>query len=211
MALTTYTELKAAVASWTKRDDLVAIIPDFITLAEERIWNKLRSKALMKDLSIAYSGGATTATLPTDCISVVSLVNTSAGRAGLVDVVNPDAYADLQAYTYKQDATHTYAMVTGRQVIFVAAASAAGTLSGRYLAKEPALSVSNSSNQVLAWYPSLYLFGALVELADHTKDDAAFSKHMARFDLAMADANSQAAYTGERFYRPTSFGGMTVV
>ena len=34
MALTTYSELQAAVASWLHRDDLTAQIPDFIRLAE---------------------------------------------------------------------------------------------------------------------------------------------------------------------------------
>ena len=39
MALTTYTELKAAIADWLNRSDLTSQIPDFITLAEaEMAW-----------------------------------------------------------------------------------------------------------------------------------------------------------------------------
>lgn len=42
MALSTYTELKDAVADWLDRSDLTNNIPDFITLAEARINRELR-------------------------------------------------------------------------------------------------------------------------------------------------------------------------
>jgi len=36
MAISTYSELKTAVANWLDRSDLTDVIPDFITLAETR-------------------------------------------------------------------------------------------------------------------------------------------------------------------------------
>jgi hypothetical protein len=42
MALSTYTELKTAIADWLDRGDLTANIPDFITLAEARVNRELR-------------------------------------------------------------------------------------------------------------------------------------------------------------------------
>ena len=42
MAITTYDELKASIASWLNRDDLTAVIPDFIALAESSINRDLR-------------------------------------------------------------------------------------------------------------------------------------------------------------------------
>ena len=42
MAITTYDELKASIASWLNRDDLTAVIPDFIALAESSIDRDLR-------------------------------------------------------------------------------------------------------------------------------------------------------------------------
>ena len=36
MAISTYAELKTAIASWLDRSDLTDVIPDFITLAETR-------------------------------------------------------------------------------------------------------------------------------------------------------------------------------
>ncbi len=37
MALSNYTDLKTAVASWMKRSDVTAKVPDYITLAEKKI------------------------------------------------------------------------------------------------------------------------------------------------------------------------------
>ena len=46
MALSTFTELKDAVADWLDRSDLTARIPDFITLAEARISRELRIRPM---------------------------------------------------------------------------------------------------------------------------------------------------------------------
>ena len=46
MALSTFTELKEAVADWLDRSDLTARIPDFIALAEARINRELRIRPI---------------------------------------------------------------------------------------------------------------------------------------------------------------------
>ena len=42
MAITTYAELKTAIANWLNREDLTSVIPDFISLAEADFNRKLR-------------------------------------------------------------------------------------------------------------------------------------------------------------------------
>ena len=42
MALNTFTALKASIADYLNRDDLTAVIPDFITLAESQINREVR-------------------------------------------------------------------------------------------------------------------------------------------------------------------------
>ena len=46
MALSTFTELKDAIADWLDRSDLTARIPDFIALAEARINRELRIRPM---------------------------------------------------------------------------------------------------------------------------------------------------------------------
>ena len=42
MSITTYAELKTAIASWLNRDDLTSVIPDFIALTEAALNRDLR-------------------------------------------------------------------------------------------------------------------------------------------------------------------------
>lgn len=208
MALTTYTELQAAIVAWANRTDLTALIPDFISLAEVRIWTSLRGKALVKDFSLPYLAAASSVDLPSDMISVLSLVDTSGARAGLITVLGNDRFAELQANPVMIDTTTTQMLNTGRTLYFVSVPSAAGTITGKYLAREPALSGSVATNYVLTNYPDLYLFGALLEVSDYLKDDAQILKYKTRFEMSMADANSQSGYMGQRPYISPS---MTVV
>ena len=45
MSLSTYSELKTSVANYLVRDDLTSVIPDFITLTENRLNRELRIRA----------------------------------------------------------------------------------------------------------------------------------------------------------------------
>ena len=46
MSLSNYADLKAAVATWVNREDLTTTIPDFIRLAEARVYRLLRVPSL---------------------------------------------------------------------------------------------------------------------------------------------------------------------
>ena len=46
MALGTYSELKTSIANYLNRDDLTAVIPDFITLTENRLDRELRVRPI---------------------------------------------------------------------------------------------------------------------------------------------------------------------
>src|SRR5258706_1958244 len=67
MALTTYTELLAAVASWLDRTDLAASIPDFVRLGEQRIQRDLHLRFLDIEFDGAMVAGQDFITLPVDC------------------------------------------------------------------------------------------------------------------------------------------------
>ena len=64
MALSTYTELKDAVADWLDRSDLTARIPDFIALAEARINRELRIRPMEVRSVMTTSAGQKYFNLP---------------------------------------------------------------------------------------------------------------------------------------------------
>ena len=70
MALSTFTELKAAVADWLDRSDLTARIPDFITLAEARVNRDLRIRAMEVRSTMTTTAGKQYFNLPTNYIQM---------------------------------------------------------------------------------------------------------------------------------------------
>ena len=49
MALSTYSDLKTAIANFLARDDLTTQIPDFIRLAEARMSRELDTRSMEKE------------------------------------------------------------------------------------------------------------------------------------------------------------------
>ena len=66
MSLTTYPELKIAIADWMERGDLAARAGDFVALAESRLNRLLRSPALEREATVTVAQGERTAAAPPD-------------------------------------------------------------------------------------------------------------------------------------------------
>lgn len=161
MSLTTYAGLLASLAGWLMRDDLTAVIPDFITLAESDMNAKLRLRAMLTTASVDATGGA----LPADCLQVKSV-----GLSGYDDLafgtpseaVNYElAYSGGTAERWSVDGTS----------LVVSPTQTTGSVSLRYYARIPALSVSNTTNHVLTASPGIYLYGSLLQASPYLLDD----------------------------------------
>src|SRR5512143_3239333 len=99
MSITTYSELKTAVAGWLSRGDLTTVIPDFITLAESEFNRRIRVRQMM----VTQSSSPSTAgkfSLPTDFLAWRSVVWTGSPRA-VLEYVDPQM---LEAYNPSQNA-----------------------------------------------------------------------------------------------------------
>ena len=66
MAITTYSELKTAVANFLARSDLTTQIPDFITLAEARMSRELETRTQEKRAQASTAASDEYISLPTD-------------------------------------------------------------------------------------------------------------------------------------------------
>lgn len=210
MALATYSDLKAAIAAWpAEGTSLDSVIPDFIRLAEVNILNSFRARALVSTLSLTYAAAATSVQLPADLISIKAAYDYASGRSGRVEFVSAERYVDLQINAIQMDGTKTYLYADNRNLVFVSSPTVGGEIRGLYLAKEPALSDSNTTNYILTNYPDIYLFGSLIELAIYQKDGDAAAGYRERFNAAMLGANEQspARNSGQVYRSP----GMTVV
>lgn len=170
MALSTYTELQAAIAALLRRTDLTSAIPDFITLAEANLNRDLHVRQMFEvDATFAIASGTATATLPTDFAGVKSFrLNTSPVTA--IEQVSLDAQDDIWHAAYSTTGRPKYFSVTATQFLFAPTPDAAYTATLRYRKRIPAL-VSNSTNWLLTAHPDAYLYGAAAASAPYLQED----------------------------------------
>lgn len=185
MAITNYTELKASVASWGKRSDLTALIPDFITLAEKRLNRNLLTRAQEFEVELTATPGSRYINLPDGVINPVGLwLKAYLPRTKLTQLLPVDLPVKTNVSGYPE-----YWAIDAQTIAFDKLAGDAYTFDFRY-SGNLALSDASPTNYVLSNDPDLYLFGALVELHKYAMDEQEAASWEARFQLSLDQANS---------------------
>lgn len=183
MAISTYADLKSAVADWLERSDLAARIPDFVTLAESRLNRLFRGRMNEVNTVLASTVGARTIALPADFTEAVS-VHVAGCPEGL-RFVDP-ALIELTADAGRPN----FWTLEAGNLAFERPFDAVYGVTLRYLSRLT-LSDGAPTNAILAEYPDLYLFGALLEAAPFLRDADLLALFQARFDTAMSEANAK--------------------
>ena len=163
-----YDELKAAIADFLLRDDLTAVVPTFIRLAESRIDRELRhwrqERRSTASLDAQYSA------LPADYMSPIRLQITDAPTSEVAPISTAQM---LQMRDDRADRvgrpTH-YALTAGSIELFPTP-DVAYEASLVYYGRIAALSSTNTTNWLLTEAPEVYLYGALLHTAPYLKDD----------------------------------------
>lgn len=181
MSLTTYGELKAAIAARAARSDLTALIPDFVTIAHFNILNglfgpsgdylipPLRIFDMLAEDTLTPSEGE--ATLGAACLQVRKVTSATTGAKPLV-FKSPVDFGGMpmrndsgipQFYTV-EGATLKIAPFNGN------------TLTVWQYETIDALVDDSDTNAIFTRCPQAYLFAAMAELNDHIRqhDRAAF-------------------------------------
>jgi hypothetical protein len=156
MAITTYSELQAAVGNWLDHGLFAARIPEFIALFEAAANRRLRVREQEAATALTPSSGA--AALPADYLAWRRVTWTGSPRVEL-QYVHP-SYLQA-AYPSTPSARPRVFSIEG-SVLKIRPVDATA-LEFDYFQKIPALSAGAATNWLLAAHPDLYLFGALVE------------------------------------------------
>jgi len=162
MALSTYAELKTGIANWLNRTDLTdEISDDFIKLTEADFNAKLRIRQMEQIDTINID--SETETVPTGFISVRSFYILLSSVKHPLEYITPANMFETRggsrsgrprAYTIESDnETETFRFGPSPDTSYT------GYLS--YYKAISALSVSNTSNWMLANHPAVYLYGSL--------------------------------------------------
>ena len=169
MAIATYADLKTAVASWLHRSDLTTQIPDFIALAESRLRNDVRCRAMEQTSTGSLS--ATTVAFPT------RLAET---RRVMLDN-DPLYYMDPVAFQQNEYGNYGAYTLNGQNFVFP---KAAGTYSIDYYQWFAPFSSGTDTNWLLTNHPDIYLYSAIMEGALYVREEFGMWEQKYRAALA---------------------------
>lgn len=197
MTIATYADLQAAVINWLVRPDLASIIPDLITLAEQRIFYgvgddvpPLRIRAMEQytvPATYVTVTGVPTLALPTGFLGQTSnrecFLNSNPVTE--LDFVNTRQISTQYAWSGNQQ-PRAYS-IQGDNLLFGPTPDAAyGIKLGYY--KKPDPLVTTATNAVLTAFPAVYLYSTLMEASPFIRADGRTATWAAMYASAVKGA-----------------------
>lgn len=193
MALDTYANLKEAVQDWSHRTDVKSRMDDFILIAEQEMYNNRFEALEVRSQEVKTS---------TDTIVGSKYIALPDGYESMRSILIDDKSTDAEQYelTYKTPELLRRHSTNGRpceftitnQIEFDRPADAIYNIEIQHLAKVPALTAANPTNDILTNYPSIYLSGCLWALYSWAKDPQSAEISYQKFISAIRGANDAA-------------------
>jgi hypothetical protein len=188
MAISTYDELKTAVANWLDRDDLTDRIPEFIALAEARMNRVLRLRMMESKYTASTVASQRNYALPTGYIQMRNFqINTSPVTP--LQYVSPEIYDRL--WGGSTGGTPQFYTIITNEIQLGPIPGSVLTLEMLFYKKITALSGTNTTEQMLTDNPDIYLYGALLEAEPFIMNDERVGLWAKGFQQAVADLQEQ--------------------
>jgi hypothetical protein len=178
--------LYASIADFLNRQDLTSAIPDFVTMAEGQMNERLRVRRMIGRSSATVS--TEFADVPDDFLGPISATLTDNTA---LDCITVDALAAMKRNGGVVSANGNpcaYAVVGG-QFQFYRAPSASLEIDLVYYTRLPALATTGT-NWLLTARPDIYLYGALLQSAPYLQDDARITTWANLFTTLLDDLNT---------------------
>lgn len=169
MAFATYADLKASLADWLNRTDLVTQIPDFIAQAEATLNKVVRNRLMIASVEVTILLSDRVG-LPADLLDILYVTNDDVPTDTLVKQV-PEWIAKQQRQRLRTAGNPLYFCIIGPDMLVCPMPSGSKTYRVDYYKKIPALTDSNTSNWLLTNHPDLYLYTALMHAYPFLKDE----------------------------------------
>ena len=199
MAITNYTDLQTTIADFLNRDDLTAVIPTFIQLAETDFNRSIRHWQMETRVSGQQSPGDEYAQVPADWLETIRMHVTDQGTSS-IELISRAAMADVRAKNEDNSTITTY-WYTHADGQFQFYPTPSGTMNFEllYYAKIPNLSGTVATNWLLSDAPDVYLYGSLLHSAPYLAEDARVAVWAQMYSAAVQKVNAaseQARYSG---------------
>lgn len=192
MAISTFAELQVAIASWLHRSDLSANIPEFITLAESRIYNGCKdpqypSKPLrvrnMQNRDSGTVGALGAVAIPSQYVDTIRFNLTV---NGLNRPLRYLASVDNSLFETKQGKGLYYTIVNNS--FFVGPYDGSSYTHDYYKSFDPL--ATTATNWLLTNAPGVYLYGALIEAAPFINKDSRLTTWYRMFSASINSLTS---------------------
>jgi hypothetical protein len=187
MPITTYDELKAAIADFLNRDDLTAAVPNFISLAEANMQRKIRhwrqEKRSTAELDTQYSA------IPADFLEAIRFYVTS-GDTKPLELISQAEMLDRKRKNLNTSGSPSYYAITAGEIEVYPVPDGTYDVELYYFSRVPALSDAAPTNWLLEYFPDVLLYGALVHSAPYLKEDGRIQIWSALFQEAIDAINT---------------------
>lgn len=194
MSISTYAELKTAIANFLARDDLTDQIPNFIQLAEARMSRELETREQEKRSTATLTAGDEYIALPTD-LREVREVKLNTNPVKVLSYHSPSSLDSSYGST-GQGKPEGFSIV-GREMKMRPIPDSAYTAEIIYIGSLSAISDS-STPTLFTRSPDLYLYGALAEAYAYLLDEGRASQYDAKFSRGLEEVklDEQRAHYG---------------
>lgn len=183
MAISTYSELKSAIADWLNRDDLTSVIPSFIELAEAELTRNLRHRKMIVRADATINSEYTQT--PLDWFQTQTLI-LETDPVTTLEYLTPEALNAKRAASTANGKPLFYTMI-GTEIQVYPVPSGDHTAEMVYYSKIPSLSDSETTNWLLTLAPDIYLYGSLMQSAPYLQDDNRLSVWNALYQKKIED------------------------
>lgn len=182
MAISNYTELQAAVASWAHRS--TSNITDFIALAEKRINAALESRMADVESDLVGVADSRYISLPSGYYNNLGLWIVLSGFRKEIVYVNAQSMPIIEG----SPGQPTYYTIDGSNIAFNIENSEAYDYVLRY--KKGYDIASTSTNDILTRYPNVYLYSSLREASLFANDDNNAAKWETAYQMALEECSN---------------------
>ena len=183
MSISTYSELKTAVANYLARTDLTDQIPDFIRFAEIRLRRELRIRQMLKTVTSSTTGGDSTVELPSDFLEIRDFLVVS-------NPVQPLTYSSPAVFSRNTRSTQSGLpldyTILATEFQLAPIPDSTYTVKLLYYFAPTFLGDSNQSNAFMVNAPDALLYAALLEAEPYIMNDARVNTWGGMYDRAIS-------------------------
>ena len=188
MAISTYTELKTAVANWLDRDDLTDRIPEFIALAEARFNRVLRLRSMETKQTASTAAGQRNYALPTNYIQMRNFqLNTS--PLTTLSYVTPEIYDRL--WGGSTGGIPKFYTILADEISLGPIPGSVITMEMLFYKKFDNLSGSTATNWLITNAPDIYLYGTMLEAEPFIMNDERVQLWATALERGVSDLQEQ--------------------